>query len=364
MGLAIADAVKELGSVTGTGDIVLSGVTITGGRLLRDALPSGATAVFRAQNADKTLWEDFWGTFTNGSPDTLSRQKVIVSSNPDGEGGYDKVSFEGAVSVTLVDSAELVGIPGAAYSYSVTTGDLDGGRCSAYSVASPIELHYLPDGARVYVKIHAPNKAGASLPTLTVPVVGGDVTLPITKNGGASLAQDDLTTGRVLALLKLTAGFEIVGEFKPSVADGSIAGAKLADGAVTLAKLATALRQVAAPFSFGFARDGSGRNIAANDYDEFVLPWPCQAIAGSKAYLGSAATGAALKIDIFKNGTTIFSAQPQFADGSTTFTAGTLSGTVGDLQFAAGDRIGCKVPQVGSTAPGQKLEYTQLLQLI
>ena len=70
-----------------------------------------------------------------------------------------------------------------------------------------------------------------------------------------------------------------------------------------------------------------------------------------KIYADVAPTGAALVVDVNKNGVTIFTTQanrPQIASGG----HADDSGTPNVVNLAAGDRISVDVDQVGSTIPG------------
>jgi len=66
----------------------------------------------------------------------------------------------------------------------------------------------------------------------------------------------------------------------------------------------------------------------------------------------TAPTGAALIVDINKNGTTIFSTRPRIADGAT---SGGGSAVFSSTTVVAGDIITIDIDQVGSTTPGKDL---------
>ena len=69
--------------------------------------------------------------------------------------------------------------------------------------------------------------------------------------------------------------------------------------------------------------------------------------------LGLAPTDAAVIVDIEKNGTSIFTTAPQFADGATELTDGVLNAE--EVGGVAGDVIEFKVTQIGGTIAGQQL---------
>lgn len=73
-----------------------------------------------------------------------------------------------------------------------------------------------------------------------------------------------------------------------------------------------------------------------------------------RAYVNTAPTGAALIVDVNKNGTTIYGTQanrPTIAAGANAATGGTASVTT----FAAGDVFSVDIDQVGSTVAGSDL---------
>lgn len=78
MSLIYADRVKETSTTTGTGTYSLAGAE-AGHQGVVAAIGDGNTAYFCAE--DGTDWEVFEGTVTDGSPDTLSRDTILASSN-------------------------------------------------------------------------------------------------------------------------------------------------------------------------------------------------------------------------------------------------------------------------------------------
>lgn len=97
-------------------------------------------------------------------------------------------------------------------------------------------------------------------------------------------------------------------------------------------------------------------DVAVQTYGELVMS-RTGSFVGESGYADTAPTGAALILDIEKNGTTIYTTKPQFAAGSQTLTAGTLK-TDGTEDFVAGDRIAFKITQIGSTLAGQGVRLT------
>ena len=109
-------------------------------------------------------------------------------------------------------------------------------------------------------------------------------------------------------------------------------------------------------FNAGYDSTSTKEDVAVQSYSKIVMP-SAGSITGDQGAIETAPTGAALILDIEKNGTTVYSSKPQFAAGSSTYTAGTLK-TDGTEDFAAGDVLTFKITQVGSTEPGEGLTFT------
>jgi len=80
MAYALADRVLETSTTQGTGTLNLAGAT-TGYQSFVDGVGDGNTCAYTIK--DGTNWETGIGTVTAGSPDTLSRDTVLASSNSD-----------------------------------------------------------------------------------------------------------------------------------------------------------------------------------------------------------------------------------------------------------------------------------------
>jgi hypothetical protein len=107
------------------------------------------------------------------------------------------------------------------------------------------------------------------------------------------------------------------------------------------------------PFAAGFGATFAGSDLAAQTYAELVISRNIT-LQGMLGYIDTPSVGAAVVLDILKDGVSIYTTKPQFAAGSNTLTDGTLSVTTA----VAGDRLTFKVTQVGSTTKGQKLRAT------
>lgn len=76
----VADRVKETTSTTGTGTLNLAGASI-GFQAFAQAFATGTVTYYCILSGNGIDWEVGQGTFTTGSPNTLSRDTVLASSN-------------------------------------------------------------------------------------------------------------------------------------------------------------------------------------------------------------------------------------------------------------------------------------------
>ena len=106
-------------------------------------------------------------------------------------------------------------------------------------------------------------------------------------------------------------------------------------------------------FLAGYDAETEGEDVVARKYGELVMARP-GTFVGEEGYIDTVCTGAALIVDIMKNGTTIYaSTKPQFAVSTNVITAGVITTTT----FVAGDRITFKVNSIGSTIAGKGVRF-------
>jgi hypothetical protein len=82
MALVINDRVKETSTTTGTGTIDLAGAE-TGYESFVSGVGTGNTTYYAIELNSANEWEVGIGTVTDATPDTLSRDTIISSSNGD-----------------------------------------------------------------------------------------------------------------------------------------------------------------------------------------------------------------------------------------------------------------------------------------
>ena len=92
--------------------------------------------------------------------------------------------------------------------------------------------------------------------------------------------------------------------------------------------------------------------VAARKYGEMIMARTGK-FDGELGYIDIVNTGAALVLDVLKDGVSIYSTKPQFAVSTAVMTAGVIS----TAAFASGDRVTFKVTQIGSTATGQGVRF-------
>ena len=158
------------------------------------------------------------------------------------------------------------------------------------------------------------------------------------------------------------------------LADGAVTVNKIPNGEITDVKLASGitsskltgdlpaisgavLKEVVYDVAFvaGFDPEMVPEDVVANRvYGEMIMARTGQ-FDGEIGYIDVVNTGAALILDVLKNGTSIYSTKPQFVAGvaNKQMTAGTRSTDV----FAAYDRITFKVTQKGSSVAGKGVRF-------
>lgn len=105
-----------------------------------------------------------------------------------------------------------------------------------------------------------------------------------------------------------------------------------------------------------------GTLTAATGKDRVNMPFAGEVVS-VRAVVGTAPTGAALLVDLNKNGTTMFTTQPNRV---TVPIAGTVpvAGAVPDVKtFAAGDVLSIDVDQIGSGTAGADLVVSVLVKM-
>ncbi|MFS2014815.1 hypothetical protein ACCD06_33845 [Azospirillum sp. CT11-132] len=119
----VKDRVKQTTTSTGTGSVALSG-TVSGFQTFAQAFSSGNQVYYCI--ADGTNWETGIGTYTAGSPGSLSRDSILASSNSGAAVSWGVGTKD--VFVTLPASAiGAVSMPAATTktaAYSVTVADV------------------------------------------------------------------------------------------------------------------------------------------------------------------------------------------------------------------------------------------------
>jgi len=115
-------------------------------------------------------------------------------------------------------------------------------------------------------------------------------------------------------------------------------------------------------FLAGFAPNGSPADLAVQSIGFTVAARPIR-ITGIVGLLSTAPVGQAVKIDLLRNGITIFGTKPQFIAGAAVLTPGVFS--VGDFaDFAAGDAIEVAVTQIGGATKGKGLRLAVVGQAL
>lgn len=108
MALNFADRVKETTTTTGTGTVSLAGAATGGYQTFVAGIGTTNTCYYCI--AGTSEWEVGVGTVTSGSPDTLSRDSVLASSNSGSLVNFSAgtkdvfVTYPAAAAVTIAQS--------------------------------------------------------------------------------------------------------------------------------------------------------------------------------------------------------------------------------------------------------------------
>jgi hypothetical protein len=105
-------------------------------------------------------------------------------------------------------------------------------------------------------------------------------------------------------------------------------------------------------FIAGYDSETLPIDIVVQKYGEMIMA-RTGTFEGEVGVIDTAGTGSTVIVDVEKNGSSIYTVKPTFADGQVTAQAGTLSTT----SFIAGDKVTFKVTMVGSTTTGQGLRF-------
>ena len=130
MALVINDRVKENSTTSGTGNITLAGVASGQGNVtFNSGIGTGNTTYYTIFNQGTTEWEVGIGTVTDATPDTLSRDTIISSSNGDA-----------AVNFTAGTKDVFCTLPASKSVYLDTSGDPVGAASAGFALAMAVAL--------------------------------------------------------------------------------------------------------------------------------------------------------------------------------------------------------------------------------
>jgi len=281
---------------------------------------------------------------------------------------------DGAGTISFTSQPDVTG--------SSVGGDLTGTVGNAHLGANTVgvvELN-LSDGTsgQVLMTDGAGNISFGSTVDVSSAVVGGDLSGTV---GNAQLVVNSVTTAELAGDAVETVNIKDLNVTNDKLATDSVTAIKIVDGAVTndkILSLSSAKLVGAMPaldgnaltninpnshthinpydvsFLAGYDIETLPIDIVVQKYGEMVMA-RTGTFEGEQAHIEVGPAGSALIIDIEKNGASIYSTKPQYADaaGAGGLTAGVLSTT----DFAAGDRVTFRVTQVGSGTAGTGLRF-------
>ena len=307
-------------------------------------------------------------------------------------GQYLKTDGQGTISFNTIDATT-----------AVVGGDISGTVANAQIVADAVTSTEIAADAVTTVKITDANVTDAKLATdsvTTIKILDDNVTtakiadsaITSVKILNGTIVADDLainsvTTDKILDANVSSSKLSNDAVINTKIANNAVTTAKINTDAVTATEIAAnavGSSEIAATavtdaklnttgtmpawdgsaltdlpydiaFTAGFDKDMANEDVAVGTYGELVL---CRAgtFVGETGYITIGPTGAALILDIEKNGTSIYSTRPQWAASGG---AGiTNTGTFSTTTFAAGDRITFKIDQIGSSEAGEGVRFT------
>ncbi len=181
---------------TGTGTIDLV-PALTGRRNFSDTIGNGNQCYYTIQTTDEAQWEEGWGIVTAGSPDQLTRNTVIRSSN-----GDNLVNFpSGTKTVFIGDNSDTLRFG------HIGQLPTSGGTANALTVAYAPAVRHIKAGM-VFPFIAGTTAAGGP----TTLSVNGLPALSLKAADGSSdpYTDYDFTTGSVVWVVADGTGFRIL----------------------------------------------------------------------------------------------------------------------------------------------------------
>jgi len=204
------DRVKETSTTTGTGTIDLAGAE-TGYEGFVAGIGTGNTTYYAIELNSANEWEVGIGTVTDATPDTLSRDTIISSSNGDAlvnfSAGTKNVfcTLPASKAVILDSSGNIVANNGSALTNlnatALATGTVANARLDA-------QLQDVAGLATTSGKIIQGDGSNFVLSAYTLPTADGTAGKVLTTNGSGAVTFETPTTGDITAV---TAGDGLTG---------------------------------------------------------------------------------------------------------------------------------------------------------
>lgn len=222
MVLSVSDRIFETSSTTGTGTLNLSGA-VSGFRSFVSGVGSGKKVPYIIDDGAGGNWEVGVGTVTSGTPDTLSRDYVVSSSNSNALVNWGA----GTRNIRLGVTSKAWAVRDENFNFIDGHSQNTAGTANAQTITVDPAPRAYSDGMVV-----SWFSVGATTGAFTVNVnLLGAKTL---KWKGADLVYGDFAYGDlIVAKYKASTGFfELITPPKNSAADGSISYSKIAAAAI------------------------------------------------------------------------------------------------------------------------------------
>ena len=159
MALIVADRVKETTNTTGTGTLSLAGV-VAGFQSFVAGVGTTNTTYYAITDSATGDWEVGIGTVTSGSPDTLSRDTVLESSNSDnlvnfGAGQKLVICTQPAEKAVYLDASDQLVIDGTSVTATATELNYVDGVTSAIQTQLDAKVAKAGDTMTGFLTLHA-----------------------------------------------------------------------------------------------------------------------------------------------------------------------------------------------------------------
>ncbi len=294
-----ATRTEQTTQTTGTGTVDLI-PALTGRSNFSDTIGNGNACYYIIQTSDESQWEEGWGVVTAGSPDQLTRNTVVASSN-----GNTLVNFpSGTKTVFIGDNADTIRFG------HVGQLPTTGGTATALTVAYAPPLRHLRAG--MVFRFISAFMASGSATTLAINGLPA-MTLRAADGTSAPVQDQDFVNGSVVTVIYDGSIFRII-HGGPSVASRQYVDEQVDDlDAAVTAALALLAPKASPELTGDIYINGSARQVRI---DPALLNLDCSL---GNFFYKSVGSAVAFTFSNIPSGVFIFSLMVSLSAGSITW---------------------------------------------